>query len=282
MYHQLKLLEDQSLLLYAWFSAMFTRVDILISADNSRNDLLLVAEKLEAEIKRVEAFANRFDADSELSRLNRLAFENDFQASPELFQIISECLVYNKLTFGYFDITINSENGFKEGIANIHLDAEKQTIRFLHPDLKLDLCGFIKGYVLRAVRQTLEQEKISNALINLGNSSILALGKHPNGTGWKIGFAGSQPENAVVLQNQCLTTSGNSERTQWPIRQPFTGEKAMQKHPVSVITEDPAIGEVLSTALYMADEQEQRQILSQLKGILLDSNHLNSELLSNC
>lgn len=266
MQYSQKLFDDNKKLLYVWFSAMFTRVDVMISADGSRDDLVKVAEQIKTEIERVEAFANRFDENSELSHINRNAHINEMRVSAELFSIIDECQLYNKKTLGYFDITVNSTNGYKDGDANIYLDAEKHTIKFLHTDVRLDLSGFIKGYALRAVRNLLLNENIHNALINVGNSSILALGNHPCGKGWKISFPDTKTTNECVLNDECLTTSGNKEQTKWPILQPQTGRPIAKKQDVSVITDDPAIGEVLSTALYVASDEEKALILNQLKG----------------
>lgn len=266
MQYSQKLFDDNKKLLYAWFSAMFTRVDILISADDSRDDLVYIAEQIKSELERVEAFANRFDENSELSIINRSAFISEMIVSPELFNIIDECLLYTKKTLGCFDITVNSTNGLKNGIANIHLDKEKQTIKFLNPDVRLDLSGFIKGYALRAVHNLLLNENIHNALINVGNSSILALGNHPCGKGWKISSPDIKTINECVLHDECLTTSGNKEQTKWPILQPHTGLSIAKKKQVSVITDDPATGEVLSTTLYVATDEEKVLILSRLKG----------------
>lgn len=266
MQYSQKLLDDNKKLLYAWFSAMFTRVDILISADISRNGLVDIAEQIKNEIQRIEAFANRFDENSELSLVNRNAFINEMTISAELFNIVDECLLYNKNTLGYFDITVNSTNGCKDRTSNIHLDKEKLTIKFLHPDIRLDLSGFIKGYALRAVHNLLLSENIHNSLINIGNSSILALGNHPYGAGWKISFLDVKTTNDCVLHDECLTTSGNKEQTKWPILHPHTGLPIAKKQQVSVITDDPAIGEVLSTALYIATAKEKTLILKRLKG----------------
>ncbi|MHC1705705.1 MAG: FAD:protein FMN transferase [Tenuifilaceae bacterium] len=266
MQYSQKLFGDNKKLLYAWFSAMNTRIDILILADSIRDDLVCIAEQIENEIKRVEVLANRFDGKSEISQVNSTAFENTIIVSNDLFQVIDECLLYNKKTQGYFDITVNSNNGLKGGISQIVLDKEKQTIKFLHPDVMLDLSGFIKGYALRAVRALLKKENIDHALINIGNSSILAMGNHPWGKGWKIGFLELNMTNECILHDECLTTSGNKEQTKWPILQPHTGHPIAKNQHVSVITHDPAIGEALSIALYAADENEKDLILRQLDG----------------
>lgn len=266
MQYSQKLFDENRKLLYAWFSAMFTRVDVLISTENSRDDLAFIAEQIKNEIERVEAFANQFDENSELSLINRSAFSNTIIVSAELFAIIAECHLYNINTLGYFDITVNSTNGCKDGAAKIHLDTKNHTVRFLQPDVRLDLSGFIKGYALRGVRNLLKNDNIHNALINIGNSSILALGNHPCGEGWKISFSDVEKINECVLHDECLTTSGNKEQTKWPILHPHTGQPIAKKQQVSAITDDPAIGEVLSIALYVATNEEKALILKRLKG----------------
>jgi thiamine biosynthesis lipoprotein len=262
-----KILPDNKKLFYAWFSAMFTRVDLMIYADATREDFEVIANKIEIEIARIELFANRFDETSELSNINKNAYENEIYVSEELFKIIADCQIYNSLTLGYFDITINSFNHYAEGAKSIQLDKQKQTIKFLHPDVQLDLSGFIKGYALQSVREMLKVESIDNALINIGNSSILALGNHPNGVGWKISSSEIKTANECVLINQCLTTSGNNEQTKWPIMRPQTGEIITKPKPVSVITTDCSIGEILSTVLYIAGNNEKEIIFKQFDAI---------------
>ena len=66
------------------------------------------------------------------------------------------------------------------------MDDIQKTVYFTRKGISLDLCGYIKGYVLDCIRKILETNHISDALINLGNSSILAIGNQPLGQGWKI------------------------------------------------------------------------------------------------
>jgi thiamine biosynthesis lipoprotein len=258
-----KILSDNKQLFYAWFSAMFTRVDMVFCTDASRTDLKDIAQDINYQITRIEAFANRFDEKSELSKLNINAYKNEVQLSEELFSIITDCQEYNMQTSGLFDITVNSLNGFRGGAAAVQLNAERQSIRFLHPDVLLDLSGFIKGYALRTVRLTLENENINNALISMGNSSVLAIGNHPFGKGWKVSHPEDETNTECVLFDECLTTSGNKANTTWPVLHPLTGKAVDAKKPVSVITADPAIGEVLSTALYVAEDDQKAVLLKR-------------------
>lgn len=236
---------------------------MIFYTEASRTDLNDIAQQISDQITRIETFANRFDENSELSKLNANSYKNEVPVSTELFSIIADCQEYNKQTSGYFDVTVNSLNGYRGGAAAVLLNTEKQTIRFLHPDVLIDLSGFIKGYALRTVRQTLQKSNIKNALINLGNSSVLAMGNHPFGKGWKVSHPEIDTNTGCVLIDECLTTSGNKASTTWPVLNPQSGKSVEAKKAISVITEDPAVGEVLSTALYVTESEEKALILSK-------------------
>lgn len=253
-------------LLYAWFEAMHTRVDMLFYSEIPHENLESVAGKIQYRIYEIENIANRFDSGSELYYLNKQAFIQSCPVSEELAEMIRECLLYHSKTFGCFDITINSFNNFRSGIENIRLDREEKTIFFLHPDVQLDLNGYLKGYALRAAAQILQDNCIIDALINVGNSSVLAIGNHPYGKGWSVGMdpAFEKSDNAVTLFNECLTTSGNSQKNQQHIINPETGSFIEKTAIVSVVTNDPALGEILSTAFFVADDYHRQLMLEEL------------------
>ena len=261
-----KTLADGNNLLYAWFEAMNTRVDALFYAAIPHHDLEQIATAIQDKIRKIEAIANRFNPKSELYQLNKQAFAQPFPISKELAEMINECLVFHKKTFGCFDITVNSHNNFRYGADNILLDVEKKTVQLRHRDVQVDLNGYVKGYALRAAVQMLRENAIRNALINMGNSSIQAIGNHPNGEGWSVGLdpAFNKSVATVTLHDECLTTSGNGTGKPRHIINPATGELVGEAATVSVVTSDAALGEILSTALFVADASQQKSMLEQL------------------
>ena len=94
---------------------------------------------------------------------------------------------------------------------------------------------------------------IENALINMGNSSILALGNHPVGSGWKI--------NDILLHNECLTTSGNDSPNRRHIVSPQNGKLVEGVKQIAVVTANGSIGEILSTALFAADSEQTKALM---------------------
>lgn len=267
MQYSQKIFSGNNKLLYAWFQAMFTRVDLMLYDEIEREDLIDIAHEIEKEVIRIESFANRFDENSLLSHVNRNAYHESVKLTPELFEILTACQLYKEQTACYFDVAVQIADLNQIGVDKFVLDAENCSVRFLYSTVKLDLSGYIKGYALGSVIGLLKEKNIANALINIGNSSICAMGNHPAGQGWKVAVSATNLE--CVLVNECLTTSGNSVDTKWPIINPLTGNAAEIKLPVSVITADPAIGEVLSKVANLASEAELDLILRKFNARLV-------------
>lgn len=231
---------------YAWFAAMHTRIDIAFCY-LPEDDSLYLATEIQKETLRIENLANRFNPHSVLSRVNRLACMEPVVLSDELFCILSNSLHYYDLTFGCFDISIQSGSNYPDRIKQIKLHPDTKTIFFEDEKIQLDLNGYIKGYALDKALEIVKSGNCSNALINFGNSSIGALGNHPKGKGWKIKLPDS--ELSITLINQCLTNSGNAENHKHLI-QPQSGKLSPRTDTISVLTQSGVAGEILSTSLY--------------------------------
>ena len=205
MQHISRVLSDGSTVVYAWFQAMHTRVDLLLKSDHLMDkDLLDVADGIHAVIMALEKAGNRFDPESELWRLNHFPAGEEIEISEVLFDMLSQCLHYNSLTGGLFDISVSSLS-FQPGfLRQIHLRDGRKFSRDSE-DVILDLSGFIKGYALDRIRIYLDDKGVTDALVNLGNSSIMAIGDVPG-----------------PVRNGCLTTSGNSKQPRRHIRNPLT------------------------------------------------------------
>lgn len=258
---------DNKTLFYAWFEAMHTRVDIVMYVEAGKIDLAEIAYEMEREIAKYNSIANRFDATSEISIVNKNAFGNKISISPELNEILTQCARYNIDTLGLFDITINSQNGDTDNTSFVHL--AHNAVEFLKSGIKLDLSGFIKGYVLEKIIDIVDKNQVSNALINIGNSSVYAKGNHPHGKGWKVKVAATALE--CVLCNQCLTTSGNDEATQHPIVNPRNRFEAKTKKTVSIITSHAAMGEVLSKVAFLGTTIQKNEIFKKFSVTVLEN-----------
>ncbi len=237
---------------YAWFEALHTRIDLLLLASLSEQDFQTIEEAVRAELLAVEKMGNRFDPDSELSQAIHVATVRPVPISQELYSLLDRCLRAHRETDGLFDITVNSPNFYPGLINGIELtpfpDTPAGTLslhRTSPPSLTgkatgrqafiLDLSGILKGYALERLRTLLPSLGIHDALINLGNSSILSLGHNPSD----------------IPPGHCLTTSGNATPDRCHIRNPLTGEYITGQRQISVTTADAIDGEILATVTFI-------------------------------
>jgi thiamine biosynthesis lipoprotein len=252
--HIFRPLPDGRKVCYAWFSAMHTRIDVALLGERSEQEMNGLVSRLRDLIVAIEKLASCFDAGSELARVNREAFQHPVVLTDELFTALSLCRHYQLLTGGLFDVTTDSDDFRPDTFSQVLL-SDDRCLRFLREGIRLNLSGFLKGYALDKVRTCLSEEGITDALVNMGNSSVLALGRQPGGEEWKIGIP-DHSELSVSLHDECLTTSGNDSPERRHIVDPRTGSLVEGQRSVSVVTTSGTEGEVLSTCCFIATPAE--------------------------
>lgn len=240
---------DNRAIFYTWFSAMHTRVDITLAGNRPEREMLVAAADMRDRILRTERIGNCFDSCSELSLVNREAATHPVAVSAELENILTDCLRYSRQTDGLFDIAAGS-------LSSDHIIIPGDgTIAFSRRGLYLNLSGFLKGYALEQLRAILDTHCFSDALISLGNSSVMARGDVNPGQGWTVAFSSRNPShgpvNGITLHNRCLTTSGNDRPERRHIIDPRTGRFIEGARSVSIVNDNAAEGEVLATAHFI-------------------------------
>jgi len=237
---------------------MGTRFDLLyVIEDESAGEHLW--DKIRLELIRLDKLFNRFDTESEVSRINAGACLSPFIVSAEMWEIFLSCRMYHKLTNGLFDITLKNYN-------NISLNDENKSVIFAEKDLQLDFGGYAKGYAIEKIKEIIIENEVKNSFINFGNSSIYALGNHPYGDCWSIGIENPYKKGEVLgeykLKDNAMSTSGNMPSNPRHIVNPFTGKYNEEKQVVGVITKNSTDAEVLSTSLMISQEEEEKNILN--------------------
>lgn len=259
MEHICRKLNTGASLVYSWFEAMHTRIDLVMwSASSNDAHIRETAVRIEDEVRRIESFGSRFIPDSEVARFNSASPGVPFFFSDELMKIILDCLRYNEETGGLFDVAASAMHPGMMLRDKIIPDAASSSAIRAYDWVMLDLSGFLKGYALdRAVSLALESG-ISDGLFSFGNSSVSAIGNHPGGTGWPVSPAVGE-DQVRVLMNQSLTTSGNSSEGRRHIIDPRTGEYVEGAGTYSVVTESAVEGEVRSTAGFIEEKIKGRR-----------------------
>ncbi len=147
--------------------------------------------------------------DSELSRLNRTAYERPVPVEPQLFQLLSEAKQLEKETEGAFDPTSGplialwrrcrqagriphqaeiAEALTHTGLEHVHFDEDRKTIRFDDPQAEFNLGGIGKGYALDRAGMVLSEAGVDDWLLHGGFSSLLSQGQHHGQGGWPVGI----------------------------------------------------------------------------------------------
>lgn len=274
------------------FFAMGTRFNAVFpSLDMELEDIIF--QKLRDEVYRVELLLSYFDQDSDVFKINNRTKNENINVNIELFRIIEICRQFYYLTGGSFDITMrplvnfwrqqNSDFIDQEmltevkktiGFQKIFMDSNNCTISFEDFNCELDFGGFGKGYALEKVKQILNENEIENAFINFGESSILALGKHPNGDCWKIGInnylSPGQPVHSFEIIDGSVSTSSNFTicddgrlKENINIINPKTCFPEKSFKTISVASASPIQSEILSTAFLSMEKEKIKSAINQ-------------------
>jgi thiamine biosynthesis lipoprotein len=276
------------------FRAMGTYFELVLFHEEERLLRSLVNEVRE-EVERLENKLSRFLPTSEVSRLNRTAGKGPVLIDYEMVEILSLALRYFRKTRGAFDITVAPlvrEWGFYDrrphlaeaarlrelldrvGADKIELDVEKRQVRFLHPQLEIDLGAMGKGYALREVVTLLRRFGVTRGLLSFGGSSIYGLGDRPGACGWTFGFRYDEdpriPPGTVNLRDQAFSMSGSTvrrfrqgDRVYGHILDPESGSPVERVQAVAVIHPDAVVAEILSTACMVLGPERSEAVLQE-------------------
>lgn len=262
------------------FYAMGTRMHIILP-DVGEQIGMQIFTRCKHETDRIERKISRFIPQSDLSRLNKTAFEKYALVDEEFFDILLACKEAWHITDGAFDPAatgFGAERETPSGMESVQLNKENRTVRFTSADTRIDLGGFGKGYALEKIKEYLKGVSIPSAFISFGGSSILAIGEHPAGGAWKIGIQDYLNPSVSLFEFQTsdgsVSTSGNfyinddgQLISHAHIIDPKAGVLQQDKMTMSVQADSPLLAEIMSTALLVAEESVTEEIMRLYPGM---------------
>ena len=237
------------------------------------------------EFDRVIQIADLHRSESELSRLNRSAFQQEFFCSDEMWQMLQEARFACRFSGGAFDITVKplmdlwgfyrkrgkapSPEEIREvlkqtGFDKLHFDDRRKSIRFRSSGMALDLGGIAKGFALDRARERLRQEGVTG-ILDLGGNLAFLPGK-PAGKARVYRVAVKDPGNPrrlaggvlEVAPGMAVSTSGDYERLveyngrrYGHIIDPVSGEPAAPECSATVVFPSAMRADWLSTAVFL-------------------------------
>ncbi|WP_240674192.1 FAD:protein FMN transferase [Crenobacter cavernae] len=191
-----------------------------------------------ADLDRLHRELHPWQAGSELVRINAaLAAGNTVSIPPEIVELVSLSQDYARRSDDLFNPAIGAlvkAWGFhadhyaplappaktlaelvaaRPSMAELSLDGT--TLSSANPRVQLDFGGIAKGWALDRARDALKRAGVASALVNIGGN-VLAIGKKPDGTKWKVGLMAPRGAGAMAVlplaDGEAVGTSGDYQR----------------------------------------------------------------------
>ncbi len=167
-------------------------------------------------------------------------------------------------------------------ISDMILDQENMTVFFADPLLKLDVGAVAKGYAAGLVGDYLKQSRMPSFILSAGGNIVA--GDAPLDGRLRWGVSVQDPDQAVYgagelmdvlyFANRCAVTSGDYQRyyvvdgvKYHHIISPDTLYPATNMRAVTVVAEDSALSDLLSTALFLMEPEKAIAFAEALDGV---------------
>lgn len=256
----------------------------IIMNPGAHERVLAVGDVLEL-LHQIEGWLSIYQADSEISRVNRLAAQEPVVVQRPLFELLQTAKTLHQQTHGAFDIAagaqirlwrecravhrIPSDSELTEvlqqtGSQHLQLDDRRSSVQFSAPGLTLDPGAIGKGFALDEATDWLMwmEGRPEDFLVHGGHSSLVARGNHAELRGWPVGIGNplftQKRLGTVLLRNQAMSTSGSNiqffrheGRRYGHILDPRTARPVDGMLSVTVFADSAAVADALSTAFFV-------------------------------
>jgi FAD:protein FMN transferase len=257
---------------------MGTVVTFHVVADTNVGGQMAAVARGVAWFEQVERSCSRFDADSEISKLSKIAGA-PVLVTPLVLEAVRFALAVAEESGGAFDPTVGAlleSRGFNreyksgESVASsiavddsraptyrdVHLGADARTITLDRP-LLLDLGAVAKGLAIDLAAR--ELAPFENFAIDAGGDLYFG-GTNGDGEPWSVGIRHPRDSNALIetlkISNAAVCTSGDYERriettNTHHIFDAATQRSAEQSASVTVVAPSAMVADALGTAAFV-------------------------------
>ena len=255
---------------------MDTVVDVRVDGPRSAS----LVERVFARMEELERVFSRFIEESEVSEINRRAGEW-VEVSPLTLELVELGIEMGRITEGAFDITIGAvldlwgfgsdfhrvptEEELADALATVdytrvEVDGERGAVRIPQGTV-LDLGGIAKGFIIHQATAILREAQVDRSMVNAGGD-ISVVGRRPDGRPWRVGVQDPEDPRSIryvlPLDDQSVVTSGDYQRyfvvdgvRYHHIIDPFTGYPARGLRSVTIVGDNPAVCDAISTAVFV-------------------------------
>jgi len=273
---------------------MNTIAKVIAIAPDKKTAQLCIDSAFE-KIYKIEKLMNRYDANSQLSKVNQLAAKEPVKIDKDLFDILQRSVEYSKKTDGAFDITVaplvdlwkrcveaNSAPAdeqldyIKEAIGydKLLLDVNNFSVQFAAEKMKLDMGAIAKGFAIDLAIEKMKSSGALGGLVDIGGD-IGCFGTTEKKGKWVVGVqnpAKTNEENIAKLSlvDMAVATSGDYRRfykigNQYfsHIFNPLTEKSVEGLSSVTVIAENAAAADALATAVSVLGEKKGLEVIEK-------------------
>lgn len=235
-------------------------------------------------VEEIDKMASSNISTSDVSMINNASGKNYVKVHPEIIKMIETSIKYSKLSEGAWDITLGPiinlwgigtdkeripvEEEIKEklqlvGYDKISVNEADNSVLLQKQGMVIDLGGIAKGFAADEVLKIYKKYNINSGLINLGSSSIYAVGNNEVGNPWTIGIKHPRNEDShtflgrVKISDEALSTSGDYERY-------FIKDGKRYHHIINPATGYPADNGVMSDTIIINGNTPDSNMLADL------------------
>ncbi len=206
---------------------------IVIGHSLSENDIIRISKTIQGVFEEIDTTLNRWNANSEVSKINRLKAHQSIQLSKTMQDFLERCAFFVHLSKGRFDPTVEPLQRYWKGCFECGIIPNNDVLEELSHSVgwnnivltsgtlqkKYDMTGFdfggiAKGYTVDLLIQRIRALGFESLYVDWGGE-IRTMALHPEGRPWRVFVRDPEnpgPENAlaiVSLYNESLATSGD-------------------------------------------------------------------------
>ncbi|SMD10750.1 FAD:protein FMN transferase [Sporomusa malonica] len=251
-----------------------------------------------AEFKRINDLTNRFDENTQVSKINQAAGKEKVQVDADVIAMLKLARSRSEQLDGALDVTVGvltelwsvgHKGEFVPSQAEvkallplvnyrlIEIDDKANTVFLPQAGMRIDLGAVAKGYANRKAIDVLKAKGIKSALVNAGGD-VRVIGTRPEGQPWRIGV--QDPRNLENIAAKLslsewdvLETSGDYQRffekdnvRYSHIIDPRTGFQPREVASVTIVAKSGNYVDILSTAIFVLGVERGQELLKQYPG----------------
>ena len=264
---------------------MGTTLRVAVSAPDREEAIRATEEAFEA-VRQLDDVLSTWRDDSEIAELNHAPPGKPVTLSSRLYQLLHDASRWSRHTGAAFDPAVGSlidawdlrgagrtptaaalrRARAARGLSHFVFSDRQRSITRTDSAAWIDTGGFGKGVALREARRALLRRGVTSASLNFGGQ-VLVIGSDRQGGDWTVPVAHpgrrEAPAAWLRLRDRSASTSAQSERyvavggqRLGHILDPRTGKPVPAWGSVTVVARDPALADVLSTALLVLGPDE--------------------------